>query len=244
MEQGDPPLEIERYENQLPVVGETGQEKLADSSAAVVGLGGLGSPAATYLAAAGVGQLVIIDGDSVDKSNLNRQILYRPEDVGAKKADVAKARLSSFNPSIEVSAIGERVTKGEVQLPETDLIVGAVDNFETRHLLNEIAVARGIPYVHGAVEGLNGVLTVVLPGQTPCLNCILPRNVDRKVAGHTTGGVTGVIGGLMANEGIKFLSQAGDVAAGYLLTCDLGHLEFDRIHLERNPNCEVCGNLF
>ncbi|MFP3953382.1 MAG: HesA/MoeB/ThiF family protein [Candidatus Bipolaricaulota bacterium] len=238
-----PIFETKRYEKQLPIIGDMGQAKLSNASATVVGLGGLGSPAAQYLAAAGVGELVIVDGDSVALSNLNRQTLYDPGDVGKKKVKVAKARLSSFNPSIEITAIDDMVTEEGPTLPETDVLIGALDNFDTRHLLNEISIDRGIPYVHGAVEGSSGVLTVVVPGQTPCLNCIFPRDVDRRVEGYTTGTTTGVTGSLMANEGVKSLLDTGDLAAGYLLTCDLSHLEFEKVPLERNPDCEVCGSL-
>lgn len=215
---------------------------MEDSSVAVVGLGGLGSPAATYLALAGLGRLVLADHDKVELSNLNRQFLHWDEDLNRRKSDSAREKLKKLNPEIAVETFEDKLTSDNTEnLPVTDLIVGSVDNFETRYLLNELAVEREVPYVHGAVEGFSGQLTTIVPSETPCLRCIFPEGPPKKTGIPILGTTAGLIGTLMANEAIKYLSGRGSLISGELLLADLSSNEFDSVNYQKDPDCPICG---
>ena len=231
-----------RYSRQLELLGKSGQANLNSSSAAIVGLGGLGSPAAIYLAISGLGKLVLVDHDEVVLSNLNRQFLHWDEDLGRQKSRSASEKLRRVNSETSVETLEVELTTSTVgDLPDVDLVVGSVDNFETRYLLNELAIDRGIPYIHGAVEGFRGQLTTVIPGKTPCLRCIFPDSPPDKSGIPVLGVTAGVIGTLMANEAIKFLTDRGNLVTGRLLMADLASGEFDSIDVHRNRDCPVCG---
>lgn len=166
--------ENEKYIRQIMLFGEEGQEKLKRATVFVAGAGGLGSPISTYLAIAGVGKIIIADFDRVEKSNLNRQFLHHERDLGREKVISAEEKLLSMNPDIKVETIKEKIMDENADLivPSCDLIIDALDNFETRHVLNRLAVKRKIPLIHGAVAGYRGQATTVIPGKTPCLCCI------------------------------------------------------------------------
>ncbi|WP_243684691.1 HesA/MoeB/ThiF family protein [Methanosarcina barkeri] len=170
-------FEREKYSRQILLFGEEGQEKLKNAKVLVAGAGGLGSPVSTYLAIAGVGKIILADFDSVDPSNLNRQFLHHQKDIGRLKIESAKEKLLSMNPDIEVETIVEMLTESNLEnlVPECDVIVDALDNLETRHMLNRLVVKRRIPLIHGAVTGYDGQVTTIVPGKTPCFYCIFPR---------------------------------------------------------------------
>ena len=232
-----------RYERQLGLLGEKGQEAIRNSSVAVVGLGGLGSPAATYLAIAGIGKLVIIDHDEVTANNLNRQFLHWDEDLTRKKTDSARGKLKKLNSDLSVEPLELKLTSGNVEsLPRVDLLVGSVDNFRARYLLNDLAIDRKIPYIHGAVEGLRGQLTTIIPGDTPCLRCIFPDDPPDKTGIPILGTTAGLIGTMMASEAIKYLTDKGKLLKGKLMLADLNSNEFEYITAQKNPNCPACGS--
>jgi len=233
---------LTRYDRQLELLGKSGQENLNNSSVAVVGLGGLGSPATIYLAIAGLGKLVLVDHDEVVLSNLNRQFLHWDEDLGRQKSRSAAEKLKRVNSEISVETLELELTANTAgELSDIDLVIGAVDNFETRYLLNELAVDRGIPYIHGAVEGFRGQLTTVVPGETPCLRCIFPDEPPDRSGIQVLGVTAGVIGTMMANEAIKVLTDRGNLVTGRLLMADLASGEFDSVDVHRNRDCPVCG---
>ncbi len=234
--------EFIRYDRQIPVIGLENQLKLKNSSVLIVGLGGLGSAVSYYLAASGVGKLVIIDKDVVEPGNLQRQILYTINDLGKSKAFVAKDRLLKLNPYIEIDAYNEELTYslGEKLVKQVDVVVDALDNWETRILLDKLVYKHGKPLVHAGVEGFYGQLTVVVPGKTPCLRCIFNikgETRSRKVNVLAT--TPGVLGILEANEVIKLLTGLGEVLANKLLiynglTNDFTIIEFG------GSDCRIC----
>ncbi|RDV83568.1 HesA/MoeB/ThiF family protein [Ammonifex thiophilus] len=241
-------MERERYLRQitLPGVGEEGQEKLLRSRVLVVGAGGLGAPVACYLAAAGVGTLGLVDDDVVKLSNLQRQILYRTEDLGRPKVEVARRQLLSLNPEVKVEVWRERFAEDNaLSLVERfDVVVDATDNFFTRALLNRACVARSKPLVHGGVRNFAGEVMTVLPGSGPCLACLFP--LESKAASAQTEGssvlgpVPGVIGTLQAVEVLKYLLGLGELLVGRLLVYDALSATFHEVQVTRNPSCPVC----
>lgn len=237
-------LEREKYSRQILLFGEDGQEKLKNARVLVAGAGGLGSPISTYLAIAGVGKIILADFDSVELSNLNRQFLHHEKDIGRVKVESAKEKLLSMNPGIEVETIGEMISESNVEslIPECDIIVDALDNLETRHLLNRLAIKRRIPLVHGAVTGYDGQVTTIIPGKTPCFHCIFPR-IHKKEVFPVLGATPGVIGSIQANEVIKFLTGKGKLLEGRLLFWNGFSGNFSEISLSKLNNCPVCGFL-
>ena len=235
----------ERYDRQVRIFGEQGQSKLAESTVAVVGLGGLGSPVGYYLAAAGVGKLVIVDQGIVEESNLNRQILYKEEDIGKVKAESARKRLEAFNPSVEFVSVEKTINPDNANLlDDAQVVVDALDNYETRYVLNEYCVAREIPLVHAAVESCRGELTTIIPHDTPCYNCLYPEPPPTEESDEPfpiLGTTAGLFGTLLANETLKLITDQGSVLKGALLHYDLATNEIDFIPLSRNLECGVCG---
>jgi len=173
----------EKYIRQIMLFGEEGQEKLRKARVFIAGAGGLGSPISTYLAVAGVGKIIIADFDTVDPGNLNRQFLHHERDIGRDKIKSAAEKLLSMNLEIKVETIKGKITDenaGSV-VPPCDLIIDALDNFDTRHVLNRLAVERKIPLIHGAVSGYRGQATTIIPGKIPCLYCIFPSSFKKEV---------------------------------------------------------------
>ena len=244
MDEGLTDRDMERYDRQIRVFGEECQKKLKDSIVAVVGLGGLGCPVSFFLAAAGVGELLLIDFEEIELNNLNRQILHWEEDVGEKKkTGSAQEKLERLNSDIEVKVFNEKIIEENLDvLEEVDVIVDALDNFETRYLLNEFAVEKKAPYVHAAVEGTYGQMTTIIPGETPCLRCIFPKAPEKKETFPILGTTSGLFGIMLANEVIKVLTGHGEPLKGELFIFDMSVNNVERVKIEKEDDCPVCGN--
>lgn len=236
--------ERKRYARQILTFGVEGQEKLKSASVLVAGAGGLGTVISLYLAAAGIGHLRIIDCDVVEPSNLNRQILHWSGDIGRPKTASVVDKLAALNPLIRIEAIFKRITEDSIDgmARGCDLIVDAMDNVLTRHLLNRAAVAQKIPFVHGAVRGFFGQATTVIPGKGPCLRCFFPESSPREVF-PIVGAACGIIGSIEVAETIKLLTGKGEPLAGKLFIWDGLTGAAETIAIERNPSCPVCGTL-
>jgi len=237
--------ELRRYDRQIMIFGKKAQEKLKKAKVAIVGLGGLGSPISIYLTAAGIGQLLLIDGKKPELSNLNRQILYGKEDLYQKgKPVLAKAKLKQLNSQVKIRTYSKRIGKENIEdlLNDADIVVDALDNFETRYLLNEFCVKSKKPLIHAAVEGFYGQITTILPGRTPCLNCLF-LNPPKKMKFPIIGVTAGLFGILQANEVIKLITGYGDNLTGKLFTYDLFHNKGECIEVKPNPSCPVCSEL-
>lgn len=242
--------EILRYSRHIliPEIGLEGQEKLKQSSALVIGTGGLGSPVSMYLAAAGVGKLGIIDFDVVDETNLQRQVIHGQSTVGRLKVESARERLLDINPMIEVIAYNEPFTSANaMRIAEGyDVIIDCTDNFPTRYLSNDVAVFLGIPNIYGSIFRFDGQLSVFNYKSGPCYRCVFPEPpppglVPSCSDGGVLGVLPGIIGSLQATEAIKVLLDIGDVASGKLLLVDALGFSFDTVNIRKNSNCKVCG---
>ncbi|NQT31180.1 MAG: HesA/MoeB/ThiF family protein [Deltaproteobacteria bacterium] len=236
--------EREKYARQMVLkgFGQKGQEKLKRATVFIAGAGGLGSSSATYLAAAGVGMLRIVDHDKVELSNLNRQILHWPKDIGKRKVGSAKDKLNQMNPQVKIEAIEKRITEANVcRLVEgCDLIVDAMDNLPTRYLLNKTAIEKNIPFFHGAVYGFEGRAMTVIPGQTACLRCVY-RGAIAEEECPVIGVTPAVIGCIQATEVIKYLVGIGQLLANRLLVYDGLNMKFTEFKIKKDPNCPHCG---
>ncbi len=232
----------ERYDRQILLFGADGQERIRDASVFIAGAGGLGSPSAIYLTAAGIGKIVIADFDTVGVSNLNRQILHWNDDVGRMKADSAREKLAKINPDVEIDVISEKIDEDNAfkLVCGSDLIVDAMDNFRARYLLNKAAIARNIPLVHGAVHGFVGQVTTVIPGETPCLRCIFPETPPEGIF-PIIGATCGVVASVQVNEVLKYITGTGTPAANRLLFWDGSNATMSEIPIERDPGCVDCG---
>ena len=236
--------EWQRYDRQILIkeIGEEGQEKLKRAKVLVAGAGGLGSPICLYLAAAGIGMIRIVDHDTVDLSNLNRQILHGTADIGRPKVDSAKDKLAILNPAVKIEAISAAITEDNINslIKDCDLIVDALDNLPTRYILNKAAIEKGLPFFHGAVRGLEGRAMTIIPGQTPCLRCMYHGDVPQEKF-PVIGVTPAVIGSIQATEVIKYLVGMGDLLTGRLLIYDGMSMEFREFKVSKNPQCEHCG---
>jgi len=243
----------QRYSRHLliPEVGEEGQMKLLDSRVLLLGAGGLGSPAALYLAAAGVGRLGIVDDDRVDASNLQRQVLHSTARIGEWKAESAKRTLQELNPDVEVRPYLERLTSENVErilADGWDVIVDGADNFPTRYLINDAAVWHAIPLVHCSIYRFEGQATVFdTANGGPCYRCLFPLPPPPELApscaeGGVLGVLPGIVGSLQASEALKLCLGAGKSLSGRLLLFDALETEFSEVKLRRDPACPVCGD--
>ena len=236
--------ELERYSRQIMIngFGEEGQGKLKMAKVFIAGVGGLGSVTATYLAAAGVGVIRIVDQDRVELSNLNRQILHHDEDIGKKKVDSAAKRLNGLNPEVKIEAIAEKITKANISklVAGFDLIVDAMDNLPIRYLLNKTAIEKKIPFFHGAVNGFEGRAMTIIPGQTACLRCVY-RGAVVEGSFPVVGVTPGVIGCIQATEVIKYIVGTGQLLGNRLLIYDGLSMKFTQFKVKRDPNCQHCG---
>jgi molybdopterin/thiamine biosynthesis adenylyltransferase/rhodanese-related sulfurtransferase len=234
----------------IPEIGEEGQLKLLDSRILLLGAGGLGSPAALYLAAAGVGHLGIIDADIVDESNLQRQIAHSLNTLGTPKVDSARRAIEALNPDVQVTTYRERLTSENIDRILDDgweIVVDGTDNFPTRYLLNDASVWRGIPVVYGAIYRFDGQVSVFNPPNGPCYRCLFPEPPPADQApscseGGVLGVLPGIVGTLQTNEALKLAAGIGDPLIGRLLLIDALHAEFDEVRVKRNPDCPVCGD--
>lgn len=238
--------ELERYSRQILIngFGEEGQARLKKAKVFIAGVGGLGSVTATYLAAAGVGVIRVVDHDKVELSNLNRQILHRDEDIGKNKVDSAAKRLKGINPEVKIEAVAEKMSEANISklVAGFDLIVDAMDNLPTRYLLNKTAIEKNIPFFHGAVNGFEGRAMTVIPGQTACLRCVY-RGAVVEGSFPVVGVTPGVIGCIQATEVIKYLVGTGQLLGNRLLVYDGLNIKFTEFKVKRDPDCEHCGGL-
>jgi adenylyltransferase/sulfurtransferase len=232
----------------LPEVGEAGQRALLDAKVLVVGAGGLGSPAAFYLAAAGVGTLGIIDDDVVDDSNLQREILHSTERIGLSKVESARQTLTALNPDVTVIGHETRLDKENVFeiLGGYDIIVDGTDNFATRYLINDVAVLLGKPVVHGSIFRFEGQTTIFTHDGGPCYRCLFPDPPPPELAPNCAeagvlGALPGVIGVIQATEALKLILGIGESLSGRLLMYDALGMEFRELRLRRDPDCPMCG---
>ena len=242
--------QIERHSRHiiLTEVGGLGQTKLLESKILVIGAGGLGSPTALYLAAAGVGTLGIIDHDTVDISNLQRQILHGTSDVGQSKVVSAKATLNEINPDVEIVMYQQRLSSENVfQLFENyDLVIDGCDNFPTRYLINDACVMMGKPNIHGSIFQFEGQVTIFYPGKGPCYRCLYPSPPPPGMApscqeAGVFGVLPGIVGSVQAVEAIKVLLEIGDPLIGQLLLFDALGMSFKRMKLHQDSECPICG---
>ena len=239
----------ERYSRHLllPEVGPDGQQKLLDAKVLLLGAGGLGSPAALYLAAAGIGTLGIVDDDAVDVSNLQRQVIHSSDRIGVAKVDSAEQTITALNPDVKVVKYPVRLGADNIMeiLPGYDVIVDGLDNFPTRYLLNDASVRLGIPVVSAAILGFEGQLSVFKPYDGPCYRCLFPVPPPAELAPSCgANGVLGVLPGTMgllqATEVIKLILGEGDPLIGRLLMYDALAATFDEVRVRRDPDCPIC----
>jgi molybdopterin/thiamine biosynthesis adenylyltransferase/rhodanese-related sulfurtransferase len=244
------PDQRNRYQRHilLPEVGEKGQMKLLDAKVLLLGAGGLGSPAAIYLAAAGVGTIGIIDMDVVDSSNLQRQILHTLDRVGMRKVDSAKAALTAMNPDVRVVTYDTRLSADNILdiIDGYDVIVDGTDNFPTRYLVNDASLVKRIPVVHGSIFRFEGQATVFFPYVGPCYRCMIPEPPPAELApscaeAGVLGVLPGIIGSIQAVETIKLILNLGEPLVGRLLTYDSLDESFRTFKVRRDPACPACG---
>jgi molybdopterin/thiamine biosynthesis adenylyltransferase/rhodanese-related sulfurtransferase len=246
------PEQRRRYSRHLliPEVGEEGQLRLLDSRILLIGAGGLGSPSALYLAAAGVGTLGVVDADVVDETNLQRQIVHSTARLGEPKVRSAAETIEALNPDVDVVQFEERLTSENADRiigAGWDVIVDGADNFPTRYLVNDASVWHGVPVVHGSIYRFEGQVTVFKPTDGPCYRCLFPQPPPPELApscaeGGVLGVLPGVIGSLQANEALKLALGIGNPLIGRLMLFDALTATFDEVALRRDPSCPVCGD--
>lgn len=246
-----PDDQLKRYDRhiRLPEIGEAGQRKLLDSRVVIVGAGGLGSPAALYLAAAGVGTLGLVDHDRVDISNLQRQVLHSTRTVGNAKVESGRDTIRALNPDVSVETLDERLDASNALriLDGYDLIIDGADNFPTRYLINDVSVRLQVPVVHGSVFRFEGQVSLFDPAEGPCYRCLFPEPPAPELAPNceeagVLGVLPGVVGTLQAAEAIKWLVGVGEGLAGRLLTLDVLSQRFRILRFGRNPDCPSCAD--
>jgi molybdopterin-synthase adenylyltransferase len=234
----------------LDEIGIEGQAKILTAHALVIGAGGLGSPAAVYLASAGIGRITLVDGDTVDLTNLQRQILHRAERVGQAKAVSGQTALAQINPEVAVVAVAERLAGERVSelVAAADLVLDCCDNFATRYAVNRACVRHRVPLVSGAAIRFSGQLSVfdARREDSPCYHCLFPEGEDVEETRCAVMGVfaplTGIIGAMQAAEALKVISGAGEPAIGRLLLYDALTLQWRSVNFGRDPQCAVCGD--
>ena len=232
---------MEQYSRHISLIGENGQRKLSEGKVAVIGLGGLGTVAVQFLTRVGVGKLVLVDYKHVDVPDLNRQIIYTREDIGKSKVKAVKKWIENVNPEVAVEAVEDILSLENVKdvICECDVALDCLDNFRTRYILNDACVKYGVPFVHAAVNGFNGQVMTVFPGETPCLRCIFPDVRDEENEIPVIGSICGVVGAIEALEAIKILTGVGESLAGKLLLIDLKANSFETINVGMRKGC-IC----
>jgi len=236
--------ETERYSRQTMIVeiGKEGQEKLKKTRVFIAGAGGLGSSVAIYLTAAGIGNIRIVDHDTVELSNLNRQVLHWDRDIGNKKIVSAKGKLKRLNHNVKIDAIGERITENNISqfAANCDLTVDAMDNLPIRYLLNKVALEKNTPLFHGAVYGFEGRVMTIIPHKAACLRCVY-RGVMPGDKFPVIGTTPAVIGSIQATEVIKYVLGIGELLTGRLLIYNGLDMQFTEFKTKKDPQCEHCG---
>jgi molybdopterin/thiamine biosynthesis adenylyltransferase/rhodanese-related sulfurtransferase len=244
------PAQERRYSRQLliPEIGQKGQRRLLDSRVLLIGAGGLGSPAALYLAASGIGTIGLVDDDVVDESNLQRQVLHTADRVGVPKTESARITLNALNPETRIVEHRERLTADNVErlIADYDVVVDGTDNFDTRYVLNDAAVRLRKPVVHGSIYRWDGQVTTFVPFDGPCYRCMYPTQPPEELApacavAGVLGVLPGIVGLLQANEVFKLLLGVGEPLAGRLLMFDAMGTTFEEVRIWRDPACPACG---
>jgi sulfur-carrier protein adenylyltransferase/sulfurtransferase len=243
--------QVERYSRHiiLPEVGGEGQSTLLESKVLLVGAGGLGSPAAYYLAAAGIGNMGIIDFDTVDLSNLQRQIIHNTERIGMLKTESAKKTIEALNPDVKVTVFNEKLTSENIMrlFEGYDYILDGTDNFATRYLINDACVLTGKTNIHGSIFRFEGQVTVFKPKEGPCYRCLYPEPpppglVPNCQEGGVLGVLAGIIGNLQVVETLKLILDQGETLVGSLLLYDALNTEFRKLKLKKDPKCPICSD--
>ena len=235
---------MERYNRQImmPEIGKQGQEKLKETRIFLAGLGGLGSVSAFYLVAAGIGALRIADGDRVEMSNLNRQIIHWTDDIGKLKTDSAIEKLRRLNPDCEIEGVPCLVQEDNIHtlIEGCTLIMDGTDNLESRYALNRGALKKKTPFIFGGVDGFSGMVTTLVPGETPCLECLFPKKHFKKKTPGVLGPVPGIVACMQVIEAVKVVLGLGGDLKGRLLYIQTSDMRFRQFQVDRNPDCKVC----
>jgi molybdopterin/thiamine biosynthesis adenylyltransferase len=243
--------QLQRYSRHilLKEVGKAGQKKLLDGSVLIIGAGGLGSPAALYLAAAGVGTIGIVDSDIVDISNLHRQVIHGTEDLGKLKVDSARKKMEGINPDVRVVSYQRRINSSNILsiISGYDFIIDATDNFAAKFLINDACFLGGKAFSHAGVLGFSGQTITVKPGESACYRCIFNSpppagSVPSCAEEGVLGALPGIIGTIQAAEAIKYLTGVGDLLTGRLLMFNALEMSFRNVPIGRNPQCPLCGS--
>lgn len=243
--------EYQRYSRQIVLkeLGPLGQNQLKKAKVLIVGVGGLGAPAALYLAASGVGTIGLLDADVVSVSNLQRQIIYRTADAGEKKVIAAKKHLEALNPHVHVEAYDELLTEenAEILFSQYDIVMDGTDNFKARYLINDTCVQLGKPFVYGSVYQFEGQVSLFAEGNGPCFRCIYPKPIaSHEVPSCTEAGVLGVVPGLIAlaevNEIIKWITGIGETLSGKMMILDAQNFSWDGMVIHKNSDCPCCAS--
>lgn len=241
------PSELERYGRQILISGwgVTAQEKLKAAKVAVAGIGGLGCPSSIYLAAVGLGKVVLIDKEKFKLSNLNRQILGWQKDIGKFKVEVAKEKLEALNQEIQVETVIADITKENIRnvIGNVDVVIDGQDNWKTRFTINEYCIAHRIPFVHAGVSGLHGQMTVILPGKGACLRCIFPKDPPEAENVPILGATPAFFASLQVIETVKLVTGIGRPLVGIMLFANSEDMEFETVKVKQNHECPVCRNL-
>ncbi|MFC1953862.1 ThiF family adenylyltransferase [Chloroflexota bacterium] len=237
--------EITRYDRQIMIrgFGEEGQEKLKQAKVLIAGSGGLGSPIAIYLAVTGVGTIRIVDHDSVELSNLNRQILHWEKDMDRNKVDSAAEKLGELNRNVKIEAVNETINESNISqlVADFDVIVDAMDNLPTRFLLNKAAIENNIVFIHGAVNGFEGRAMTIIPGETACLRCLYRGSIPQEKS-SVIGVTPAIVGCIQATEAIKYIVGIGKLLTNRLLLYDGLNMKFIELVVKKDPGCERCGH--
>ncbi len=242
--------QIERYQRHIALkeVGGKGQQRLLNGRVLIIGAGGLGAPAALYLAAAGVGTIGLADADVVDLTNLQRQVIHFTPDIGKSKVVSAREKMAAINPEIKVNTYQEWVQAGNIMgiIRDYDFVIDGTDNFAAKFLINDACVMAGIPYSHAGILRFDGQSITVRPGESACYRCIFPRPPPKDAIptcsqAGVIGVLPGVLGLIQATEAIKFLLGKGDLLTGRLLIYNALQMSFDVIQIKKNPKCPLCG---
>ncbi|PRX32493.1 molybdopterin/thiamine biosynthesis adenylyltransferase [Orenia metallireducens] len=244
--------QLQRYSRHIILqdVGVEGQEKLLTSSVLIIGTGGLGTPAAQFLAAAGIGKIGLVDADKVELSNLQRQVLHHTPDVGKLKVQSAKEKINAMNPDVEVKTYDYYLTSQNIKevIREYDFVIDGTDNFPAKFLINDACVMEGKPFSHAGIIRFGGQTTTVVPGEdTPCYRCMFPQppkpgSVPSCKEAGVIGVMGGVIGTIQATEAIKYILGKGELLTGKLLTYDALKMDFRKINLNKRENCGICSD--
>jgi molybdopterin/thiamine biosynthesis adenylyltransferase len=241
------PSELERYNRQMLIsdLGSEGQRKLKASKVVVAGIGGLGCLSSLYLAAAGVGKIVLVDKGKFKLSDLNRQILCWQRDIGRFKAEVAKEKLEALNPEIQIEALVAEITKDSAYgvIGCADVVVDGLDNWRTRFVLNDYCVMQGIPFVHAGVSALHGQMITIVPGEGPCLRCVFPKEPPEVEKIPVLGATPALLAALQVIDVIKLITGLGIPLVGRMLFLNGKEMEFETVEMQRSPKCPICSNI-